>query len=116
MKRYIELKENATATHLRVEIYYTLGGINYATYRQEPRGYYLSVVPVTRENRYGCTMESFTAFTGVKQILKEVSRRSAKAEAQAEENAQNYIHDLVNYVCSKNGFSVPEEFICPEVL
>lgn len=115
MKRYIELKENAGATHILVETRYNLGGFNCFTYAQEKRGYYLHVTPVTRETRNGYTLESFTAFTGVKQVLKTVSRRSAKAEAAAEEIAKNYLHSMVLHVCEKNGLPVPQEFIYGEV-
>lgn len=115
MKRYVELTETTRATHIVIEIKYNLGGFNCFTYAQEKRGYYLHVYPVTRETRDGYTTESFTAFTGTKRCIKEVTRKSAKAAAQAEQNAQNYIHDLVCYVCQKNGFTIPGEFITPEV-
>lgn len=88
MKKYIELKQNNTATHLKVEVYYKLGGINYCTYKQEPRGYYLSVSPVTLERGPGYTMETYRAFSGVKQILKTVTRKSAKAEAEAKKTCR----------------------------
>lgn len=115
MKRYVELAENATATHIKIETRYNLGGLGFASYTPEPRGYYLHVTPVTRETRNGYTLESFTAFTGVKQVLKTVSRRSAKAEAAAEEIAKNYLHSMVLHVCEKNGLPVPPEFIYGEV-
>lgn len=115
MKRYIELNENARATHICIEVRYNLGGFNCFTYTQEKRGYYLHVTPVKRETRDGYTLESFTAFSGTKYCVKEVNRKSAKAAAQADENALNYIHDLVTYVCQKNGFTIPAEFITPEV-
>lgn len=114
MKRYIELEKNETATHLKIETRYDLGGPNWAYGGTTKRGYYLHVTPVTRENRYGCTIESFAAFTGVKQLLKEVTRKSAKAEATAEDIAKNYIHDMVLYVCNSNGLPVPAEFIYRE--
>jgi hypothetical protein len=114
MKRYIELNENANATHLVIETKYNLGGLNCFTYAQEKRGYYLHVYPVKRETRNGYTLESFGAFTGTKHCIKEVTRQSAKAAAQAEENALNYIHNLVCHVCRKNGFTIPAEFIAPE--
>lgn len=54
MKKYIEVKENsAKVTHLKIELYYDLGGMNYFTGRAENRGYYLSVTPVERGMRDG---------------------------------------------------------------
>ena len=111
MEKYVELSSNDRATHLWIRVYYHLGGCNVFTYRNEQRGYYLSVTPVTRETRSGCNMISMTAFSGVKQCVKAVTRKSAKAAAQAAENAQNYIHDLVIFVCNQNGLPVPAQFI-----
>lgn len=108
MKKYIELVENRNATHLKIELYYHLGGMNYFTARSESRGYYLSVSPVSRSDRHGVTMESYTAFTGVKQLVKAVSRKSQKAEAEAEAEAAQIEKDLIRYVCDKNGLSIAE--------
>ena len=80
MKKYIPVSGNNDVTHLRVELAYDIGGYNMMTYRPKPRGYYLTVVPVKREERYGCMMESFAAFSGYRQLMKEVTRKSAKAE------------------------------------
>lgn len=115
MKRYVELEKNEMATHLKIETRYDLGGPNWAYGGTTKRGYYLSVMPVTRENRNGYILESYTGFSGVKQLLKEVSRKSAKAEAAAEEIAKNYLHSMVLYVCDRQGLPVPDEFIYGEV-
>ena len=109
MKKYIELKENAKATHICVEMRYNLGGFNCFTYTQEKRGYYLHVTPVKRESRNGYTMESFTAFSGYKQLLKEVTRKSAKAEAAAEAAAADIVGIMVERVCMKNGLELAQE-------
>ena len=114
-KRYIELENpSRNATHLKIEVYYSLGGYNLFTYKPEERGYYLSVSPVCKFNRNGVTMESYTAFSGIKKCIKPVSRQSKKAAAQAGEIAKNHIHELVTYVCNTNGLNVPTEFINPE--
>ena len=115
MKRYVELEKNELATHLKIETRYDLGGPNWAYGGTTKRGYYLHVTPVKRETRDGYALESFVAFTGVKQLLKEVTRKSAKAEAAAETIAKNYLHSMVEYVCDTNNIPIPSEFICPEV-
>lgn len=115
MKRYVELEKNELATHLKIETRYDLGGPNWAYGGTTKRGYYLSVMPVTRENRNGYWLETYVGFTGSKQLLKEVTRKSAKAEATAEEIAKNYIHSLVEYVCESNNIPIPSEFVYPEV-
>lgn len=108
MKKYIELEANEKATHLKVEVYYSLGGYNCFTYKQENRGYYLSISPVSRVNRGGVVMEGYTAFSGIKQCVKTVTRKSAKAEQEATEKAARIEKMLIEWVCDKNGLPVPE--------
>jgi hypothetical protein len=104
MKRYLRLKKNNEATHLRIETYYDIGGYNYLTYEPKQRGYYLSVVPVDRGNN----MESFRAFSGVKQLIKPVSRKSKKAEAEAEKQIDKYLKSMIQYVLFENNLELEE--------
>lgn len=80
-KEYIPTKEQNK--YIKCELYYSLGGMNYFSYKQEQRGYYVSVCPVERENRGGYVMESFTAFSGVKMLVTACARKSKKAEQDA---------------------------------
>lgn len=110
MKKYIELQEKTrNATHLLIELRYNLGGFNYFTYKQEPRGYYLSVSPVELKQRDGYTLESYTAFTGTKYLVKEVPRKSTKAEREAEEKAEELEKALIRFVCAQNNIAIPTE-------
>ena len=80
-KEYITAKgENK---YLKVELYYSLGGINYFTYKTERRGYYLSVCPVERSRCGSGWMESYAAFTGSKILVQECARKSRAAEQKA---------------------------------
>lgn len=99
MKLYFPIKnpeEVNGCTHLTAEVYYDLGGMNYFTYKVEPRGYYMSMTPVEKVDRGGYVTESYTAFTGKKTLIKEVKRKSAKAENEAnaffKEHLERYIH------------------------
>lgn len=104
MKKSIALETpTRDANTLEVEVYYSLGGMNYFTGRNEPRGYYLSVTPAKRSDH--CI--SYVSFTGTKILLKEVKRQSAKAEAEAEEIAKGKTAYLVTYVCNRNGIAIP---------
>ena len=103
MEKYLKVKENAgNITDLKIELYYHLGGMNYFTGREERRGYYLSVTPVEKSRGF----ISYTAFTGIKQLIKEVKRKSNKAEAEAEEAAENVKDNLINYVLTKNNLQL----------
>jgi hypothetical protein len=109
--RYYKIKNgNRNATHLKAEIYYALGGTNVFTYRNEPRGYYLSVSPVERAERNGYTMESFTAFSGKKWIVLPVQRKSQKKMAEAveyfENNINRYIQTFSEFEVDLNEYEV----------
>lgn len=107
MKKYLEVKaNNQKVTHLKCEVYYSLGGCNYFTSKQESRGYYAAVTPVERSNSYGCMIEAYVAFSGYKQIVKPVNRKSAKAEVEAERLAQPVLDTLIEVVLKKNGLEL----------
>ena len=110
MIKYLKVKENpASVTDLKIELYYDLGGMNYFTSRAESRGYYLSVKPVERcVFSYGYTSERYTAFTGIRQLVKSVKRKSQKAEKEAENLAENLVNELIDYVCGQNGLELLE--------
>jgi len=106
MIKYI--KVNGTgATHLKVEIDYNKGGYNYFTYKTEPRGYYIHVSPVTRNiTDTGFVLESYTAFTGIKACLLEVTRKSNKAENQAIELFELKKDKYIDYILEKNNLTL----------
>lgn len=97
--RYIPAKGDKV-NNLKVDLYYSLGGINYFTYKNEARGYYLSVTPVDRSERGGIVCESTTLGSGVKKLILEVGRQSKSAAEKATLMSKNYIHDLIKYVCA----------------
>lgn len=67
-------EEDDVTTHIKCAVYYSKGGVNYFTYRNEQRGYYMSVTPVKRENGW----EQYVAFTGSKTCIHPVERQSKK--------------------------------------
>lgn len=100
-KEYIKV-DSDRPTHLVVSVYYSKGGMNFFVGRSEPRGIYFSVSPVTRtEYEDGGASESFTAFSGVKQHLKDMARFSQK-------EFDNFVldskirEDMIKHVCEKN--------------
>lgn len=114
MKKYFAVNENSKGiTHIKCEVYYSLGGMNYFTYKQEGRGYYASVTPVERReenyNGHPFVTEGFMAFSGIKQLVKEVSRKSDKAMQTAEKIAETVFPSLIEYVCNKEGLSLAME-------
>ena len=82
---------------LEIEISYSLGGMNYFSYKNEGRGFYLSVKPLKRGNGF----VSFTAFSGIKSLVKEVARFSAKVLESITVD-ESLVFEMVDHVVSKN--------------
>lgn len=106
MKEYRHIKDNS---HLKIEVYYSLGGMNYFTGTIERRGYYLSVSPVERSSpESGFMSESYTAFSGNKILLLETKRKSDKAYEKAVELSKDEVEKLVHIVMTKNNLKFKE--------
>ncbi|MBO7715738.1 MAG: hypothetical protein J6S85_19405 [Methanobrevibacter sp.] len=98
---------NGTDVHcnvLEISVYYALGGMNYWTYEKEPRGYWISVSPLTVSGN----MVSYLGFSGTKKFLNECARKSKKAEQIALEMAEKCEKELIDYVCAKHGITLEE--------
>ena len=91
-EKYIERSDLKGATHLEVSVYYTKGG------GAVPRGYYLSVRPVTKRDG----MVSFALFSGRRRLLFETSRYTAKQFARAVEMAEGMEEELIEAVVKDN--------------
>ena len=103
---FLPVVRSGDVTHLRVEVYYALGGYNLFTYKQEPRGYYLSVSPVGRSERGNIVMESYRAFSGVKKLILPVNRQSAKRMQEALRLAEEAKAELIAHVLRSNGLEL----------
>ena len=101
--------EGPQVSHLRIDLYYDLGGYNLFTYRNDSRGYYLSVTPVERSDRGGYFTESQTLFRGAKLLIKEVARKGAGVAKEAEKIAMTRLDELVNYICTQENIKLLEE-------
>ena len=111
------LKTTTPGKFIEVSIYYALGGMSYYTYKQEPRGFWLSVRAVKIEQQEGYTVRSFTMFKGYKHFLKAVKRKSAKAmsEAVAIANAPEGLKEvMINKVLEEEGLSFTQAPATPE--
>lgn len=94
-------------SELEVEIYYSLGGMNYFTGNVNPRGYYLSVTPVTFEDRGGFTSISCTllgTYSGIKTLIEPATRFNKKTfDRVVSENKDNekLVLELVDAILVK---------------
>jgi hypothetical protein len=97
---------------LKIEVYYTEGGLSYLSGQRSARGFYLSVTPITQTKRapdsffpLGYTTESFLVFSGIKKLIKEASRYSEKtltALTVTEEDKKQ----LIDYVLQKESLQL----------
>jgi hypothetical protein len=74
------------------------GGLSYFSGQTSPRGYYLSVRPVTKANG----MVSFNLFSGVKKLILETNRFSTKQFSRAVEMAGEYEDELITAVVAEH--------------
>ena len=114
LKRYIPIPETEYCNCMQVEIYYTLGGYNVWNYKVDPRGFYLSITPMKHEVKNGYVSETYSAYTGLRQILLRVERRSKRAETIAVNEAAKILTPLIRQVCDKNNLPLPEEVVLHE--
>jgi hypothetical protein len=101
-----EKPNGSSLTHLRVEVYYSKGGMNYFTSTNERRGIYVSASPIERRE----SSTSYMGFSGGKQFLLAMSRFSQKT-------LDNFVPDttivdnVINYVCEKNGIKIEKDLV-----
>ena len=76
---------------IMLSIFYTLGGLSYLSGETSPRGYYVSVTPVSES--HGCI--SMRLFNGFKKLLQPAKRYSAKTLPGLEEDAQKFLEKVL---------------------
>lgn len=110
MKEY--LKTNQENHYIEVSTRYCKGGINWATGKEEARGYYVSVQPIERRletcGDHQFWMDSYVCFTGYKRLIKAVTRQSAKQLAEAEAMAMEVAKPVIEAVAMEQGLTVIE--------
>ena len=97
---------------LRLSLSYTTGGVNYFTYKNEARGYYLHVTPEKVENHgFGNAICSLMG-SGVKDLVLEVGRQSDKQLEIATTIAAERASALLEWCKREYGtlFELPAEF------
>jgi len=96
----LEVKKG-DATHIKVEISYNIGGMNYFQGCNMERGIYLSVTPITKGERSTITK----AFSGVTTLLYKMSRFNQKTMDSCVPD-EEYVQRLIDSVVSKNSLEL----------
>lgn len=108
LNEYIDLVE---PNKLKLEVYYSKGGMNYFNYKQEPRGYYGSVTPCKVYDG----MEQFTLGKGLKTFLLACDRRSNKKAEEAIQLFNTKKQSLIDQVLISEDKSVLHDSICKRI-
>lgn len=93
-----------TCNAIRCEVYYHLGGLNYFTYKNEQRGYYVSASPVEKKGM----CETYVGFSGIKNCIVPVNRQSKSAESKAVEMMDEALKPMLDYLRTK-GYTISDE-------
>jgi len=93
----VKSSNGESVNRVNVDLFYSKGGMNYFSYTEEKRGYWVSVTPQTVERGFVST----TAFSGTKQCIEEVKRFGQKKFDNLEV-PQETIDRLIEYVIEKN--------------
>jgi hypothetical protein len=80
---------------IKVTVTYRMGGMNYSTYKTDPRGYYLSIQPMKVEVSNGMRCETFTGFSGKYVFIELADRFNAKRMTHLTETIEPFLDKIV---------------------
>ena len=111
MKKYVPIEPTESENSLCLEVLYSAGGYNLYNGDNEQRGYYLHCSPVMiktdrPDNGKEYTTNTFTVGKGYKLLLKEVGRRSKKAETEANILGEEKSDYIIDKVCKRYGLKL----------
>lgn len=100
---------------IEIEVTYDKGGYNYFNYEPKKRGYYLRVQPLNVSELGSGYVKQFVAFTGVRDFILEVGRRSAKAEKLAKEMVLSKWDEYRDYILREYDVDLSRDLIEKEL-
>lgn len=105
--RRIHVADLETTTNhkvIEVVVRFNAGGMNYSTYKQEKKGYYVHVQPVEVVGN----MRTFVAFTGFKSLLEETARFSMKRLKELADGVlkNSATQELIGKVCEQSNLTL----------
>jgi hypothetical protein len=96
-------------THLEISVFYQKAGMNYASYKREPGGIYVSATPV----KIADGMVSFVLFSGTKRLLETAERLNRERLSAVGERVEADVKlqlgstwDLIQHVCAAQGITI----------
>jgi len=101
LKNLVVTSNASGVNRINVELYYSKGGINYFTYQDEKRGYWVSVTPQEHKGSFVTTV----AGSGVKKFIEETKRFSQK-KLDSIVIPESELQELIDHVTSKNNLTL----------
>lgn len=95
--------EKNRSNEIEVSVYYSKGGINYFTGKDERRGLYLSVTPQERTP----TSVGYIGFSGIKRFVLEMKKFTPK-KLESYVPTDEEVDEMVKHVIEKNNLIVKE--------
>ena len=115
--RYYNLSnypKDQRCNRLRLTIYYSKGGINYCTYKNEERGYYFSLTPEYATTHCGTECVMCVPMNGFKELVLPVNRQSKKQYEKAKSMMDKIIEGWVKPWVAEAGCDVDFTRYCQE--
>jgi len=100
----VKATNGGSVNRINVDLFYSKGGMNYFSYNEEKRGYWVSVTPQEVRGQFVTT----TAFSGNKMLIEEAKRFGQKKFDNLD-IPQDTIDNMINHVMEKNGLVKLEE-------
>jgi hypothetical protein len=104
-KQLSEFKTTEENKVVTVEVFYDIGGTNYATGKQRTRGYYISVAPEEVVDSGEYQVRKYQAYSGVVMCIQEAKRFSEKALKELTPD-RTTVEKLVKRVLHKNNLTL----------
>ena len=109
MKEYIKCKGDRI-NNIEIDFRYELGGWQYSTCTEKPRGYYISIQPMELKHRdNGLVSHCYGVYTGYYKLLYPCQRRSKNAEKEAMKKYKEFKKELVDRVVKEMNLTLEED-------
>ena len=115
---YIELEKPIEGyTHAKIGVHYQLGGVNYGTYKQENRGYYIHFTLCNFCDENGDTVTKYYSLFGTysfKIFVLPVNRQSKSKQIKLERIIKRNINSIVDKFINKdfNNLAIQLQCLC----
>lgn len=113
---YFELEKPIEGyTHAKIDVHYQLGGINFGTYKQEKRGYYIYFTLCNYHIENGYIVTEYYPLFGTysfKVFVLSVNRQSKSKQSKLKQIIQRNINSIVDKFINKDFNNLATQLQC----